>query len=74
MQFAQIRLIRLNVLVMMDFLVMVQFVKTMTNAVPAMLCAQSLLIALILLVLLNAGTAIYSLCISVMTHGIIPLV
>ena len=37
MQYAQIRLIRLNVLVMMDFLVMVQYVKTRTNAAPAVI-------------------------------------
>lgn len=59
MQIALILLVRLNVLVMMDSLVMVQCVTTMTNAVLVTLCAQSSLIALILLGVLNAGTEIY---------------
>ena len=60
MQIALILLVHLNAHVMMDSLVMVQFVTTMTNAVPVILCVQSSLIALILLVALNAGTEMYS--------------
>jgi len=45
MQYVQIRLIRLNVLVMMDFLVMVQYVKTRTNAAPAVISHDSFLMS-----------------------------